>query len=69
MGKIFRLLDIFNRGKISETNINKWIPEAALYFLGSVFQKIKAGRLTLSVEEFTGLCLPLLAESNSEDIK
>lgn len=45
--KIFKGLDVFNRGRISETNINKWIPESALYFLGSVFQKIRQERMTL----------------------
>jgi hypothetical protein len=48
--KIFKGLDIFNRGRISETNINKWIPESALYFLGKVFQKIRMERLALNCE-------------------
>jgi hypothetical protein len=46
--KIFKSLDVFNRGKISETNINKWIPESSLYFLGRVFQRIRQERLTLT---------------------
>lgn len=69
MTKIFKGLDIFNRGRISETNINKWIPESALYFLGKVFQKIRMERLALTCEEFLNLCMPLLDESSEEDIK
>ena len=68
INKIFKLLDIFNRGKISETNINKWIPESALYFLGSIFQNIKLKRLSLSSDEFLDLCMPLLHSSNPDDL-
>lgn len=48
IGKIFKGLDIFNRGTITQTNINKWIPEEALYFLGDIFQRIRSQRLNLS---------------------
>jgi hypothetical protein len=67
--KIFRGLDIFNRGTISETNINKWIPEEALYFLGNVFQKIRQERLNLSEEQFLKECLPILDEAAEEDLR
>ena len=56
LDKIFKCLDIFNRGRISEANINKWIPESALYFLGSVFQKMRQERLVLTREHFLYLC-------------
>jgi len=46
--KVFNILDIFSRGTISEANISRWVPEAALYFLGSVFQKIRNLRISLT---------------------
>lgn len=46
--KTFKMMDIFNRGKISEANINKWVPESLLYFLGKPLQKIRQDRLTLT---------------------
>lgn len=52
IAKIFKGLDIFDRGVITETNINKWIPEEALYFLGNIFQKIREERLNLSFQAF-----------------
>ena len=39
--KLFRSLDFFNKGFIGEANIDKWMPESALYFLGNVFLKIR----------------------------
>ena len=69
LGKTFRLLDIFNRGKISQVNINKWLPESALYFLGKPFQQIRCERLCLTEEDFIDLCVPLLRGSNPEDVK
>ena len=69
LDKIFKSLDVFNRGRISQTNINKWIPESALYFLGSIFQKIRQQRLNLNLMEFMLLCKPLLFESGEDDVK
>lgn len=50
--KVFHVLDIFSRGSISEANINRWVPEAALYFLGSVFQKIRVFRIVMDESQF-----------------
>jgi hypothetical protein len=53
------MLDIFNKGIISEVNINKWVPEPALYFLGKVFQKIRSDRLSINMNIFIGMCSSL----------
>jgi hypothetical protein len=61
-------LDIFNRGKISEVNINKWISESALYFLGTAFQTIRQKRLILDEPAFVALCDQIYQISAKEDI-
>ena len=67
--KIFRSMDLFSRGVISDACINKWIPEAALYFLGSVFQKIKHAHLVLTQEQFHDECIKLFRKSSEADIQ
>ena len=50
-------------------NINKWVPEAALYFLGSVFQKLRNTTNSLSKEEFQEECVKLFRKSLESDIR
>lgn len=44
VAKIFKAMDFFGRGSISEANISNYIPSYGLYFLGSVFHAIRGNR-------------------------
>jgi len=44
VAKIFKTMDLFGRGSISEANISNYIPSYGLYFLGSVFHAIRGNR-------------------------
>ena len=67
--KVFRVMDIFSKGIISEANVNKWVPEPALYFLGSVFQKIRNSRMPMPKDQFFEDCVKIFRKSADADIK
>ena len=61
-------MDFFNKGVIGEANINRWMPESALYFLGNVFLKIRRERRTIDEDEFIIECERVYKKSNKDDI-
>lgn len=61
-------MDLFNRGTITELNINNRIDHIALTFCNPVFKKIKEDRLTLTERQFIKLCEPLLKSKEIEEL-
>ena len=68
LAKLYKSLDLFNRGTITELNINSRIDPTALAFCSSVFRKIKEDRLTLTEMQFIKLCEPLLKNKDIEEL-
>jgi hypothetical protein len=50
--KVFSTIDSSSHGIITPDAIPMKVPEAALYFLGSVFQKLRTEHTSLSLPRF-----------------
>ena len=64
VAKTFRAMDSGNRGLISDDNIDKDVPEPALYFLGEIFLAMKQKKMTVTEGKFVTMCLPLIDSSS-----